>query len=243
MEVLARVFAVLFGLCVSAQAAQAQRMQVDLALILAVDVSNSVNSERWYIQQKGYAQALRSREVIDAMTSGRHGAVAVTFVQWSAPHEQRAISDWAIIRDKESAHMFAMKVELAERFYSRSTAIGNAINFSLKLFHDMPFKASRLIIDISGDGRANDPRDWLESPDQFLERIREEAFALDVTINGLSLKGRDDDKWNVGIKEYYENLVIGGPRAFSMHVEDPDDLAAFTLAIRRKLVQEIAMLR
>ncbi len=224
-------------------AAVAQEKQcVDVALVLAVDVSTSVTTERWDLQKQGYVLALKSREVMKAIRTGICRSIAVKFVQWAGPNAQRAtLSKWNIIRDQETAEVFASHIEHTSRYFRGETAIGDVILFSVALFQDLPFSATRRIIDISGDGVTNGTAFQQSSPSKVLERARKTAIGQGITINGLSLQGEVSDENNVGIKEYYEQKVIGGPGAFSIFVENPDDLDAFTRAVRRKLIMEISL--
>lgn len=218
---------------------------VDLLLVLAVDVSGSIKPERWKLQKSGYATAFRSAEVLRAIQSGSRGSIAVIFVQWSGQPEQAPSSlGWYVVKDRTSAEVFASHVEQMPRLFSGSTAIGEALRFCSTLFRWAPAKAPKHVIDISGDGRAS-YGGWTTQPEALsvLLRSRNEVIAQDITINALPLQGDDHDADNWGLKEYYENYVIGGPGAFSIFVKELDNPREFTEALKKKLVLEIAMLR
>ena len=210
----------------SAQQSQTPgRQQVDLALVLAADCSGSVSNEEYALQQQGYADAFRQREVIKAIRSGIHGTIAVCYFQWSGYSLQTPIIPWAALRSDESIATFATALQHAERrLYSGGTAPGGAMAFGRMLLDDMPWTAARKVIDISGDGRTNTG----PSPEQD----RAAALARGITINGLPIENQEPD-----LEEYYRQHVIGGPGAFLVPARD---FEAFKEAIRRKLVQEIA---
>lgn len=199
--------------------------RVDLALALAADCSGSVSSEEYTLQQEGYADAFRQREVIKAIRSGVSGAIAVCYFQWSGYSLQQLIVPWAILRSDESIATFANALQQAERrLYSGGTAPAGAIAFGHKLLKAVPRPALRQVIDISGDGRTNTG----PSP----EEDRAEALASGITINGLPIENQEPN-----LEEYYRDHIIGGPGAFLVPARD---FNAFREAVRRKLVQEIA---
>jgi hypothetical protein len=209
-----------------AQSSQSlEKQQVDLALVLAADCSGSVSSEEYTLQQQGYADAFRQREVIKAIRSGIHGRIAACYFQWSGYSLQQLIVPWAVLRSDDSISTFATALQHAERrLYSGGTAPGGAIAFGGRLLDNLPWIALRKVIDISGDGRTNTG----PSPDQD----RAEVLARGVTINGLPIENQEPD-----LEEYYRLHVIGGPGAFLVPARD---FEAFKEAVRRKLVQEIA---
>lgn len=201
------------------------RESVDLALALAADCSGSVSNEEYTLQQEGYADAFRQREVLKAIRSGVHGAIAVCYFQWSGYGIQNLGVPWAVLRNKDDIASFATALQQAERrLYSGGTAPGGAIVFGRQLLESVPVTAMRHVIDISGDGRTNTG----PSP----EADRAEALARGITINGLPIEHQEPN-----LEEYYREHIIGGPGAFLVPARDFD---AFREAIRRKLVQEIA---
>lgn len=207
------------------QSHDGQRQRVDLALVLAADCSGSVSSDEYTLQQQGYADAFRQREVIKAIRSGINGAIAACYFQWSGYSLQNLIIPWTILRSDDSVAIFATGLEQAERrLYSGGTAPAGAIAFGRMLIEEPPVPALRNVIDVSGDGRTNNG----PSTDQD----RAEAIARGITINGLPIENQEPD-----LEEYYRRHVIGGPGAFLVPARDFD---AFKEAVRRKLVLEIA---
>lgn len=196
--------------------------EVDTALILAVDVSYSVDADRFALQKRGYVDAFRSREVHKAISSGSIGAVAVTFVTWSGIQEQ--VVDWYIVKGAHSANHFAEAVHRVLHHSGSGTNIAGAISFGVKLFDKAPFRALRRVIDVSGDGADNGGAGILQA--------RDDAVARGVIINGLAILGNE-----YGIDHYYQHFVIGGPGSFVVPV---DSMAAMQSAVKRKLILEIA---
>jgi uncharacterized protein DUF1194 len=197
---------------------------VDLALILAIDVSGSVNAERWELQRRGYEAAFNSPEVMQSITSGPHKAIAVTMVEWSGQNHQRQVVDWTVIEDPVSAATFASLMAEAPRVYSDWTSISAALDFVVPLFRKSGFSAGRNIIDVSGDGVNNQGRP--------IDDARVDALAKGVIINGLPILSDYD-----ALDGYYEEHVIGGAGAF---IEVVKDYSTFSRAVLSKLVREIA---
>ncbi|MCW0236499.1 MAG: DUF1194 domain-containing protein [Ferrovibrio sp.] len=205
--------------------ALAQRRPVDLALALAADCSGSVHAEHYSLQQRGYAEAFRSPEVIKAIRSGIHGAIAVAFFQWSGYALQNLILPWTVLRSDEEIAGFAMQMERAERtIFGGGTSPTGAIEYGHRLLSDLPVQTTRRVIDVSGDGRNNTGPPPAEA--------RKAAVAAGIIINGLPILHMEPD-----IDDYYEKNVIGGPGAFLVPARD---YGAFAAAVRRKLVLEIA---
>jgi hypothetical protein len=198
---------------------------VDLQLVLAVDVSGSVNEQRFLLQRDGYAAAFRHRQVLDAIRSGSHGAISATMVQWTGPRLQEVAVSWARISDAASAEAFARAIERAPRvLFGGGTSISGAIDYAAAMFAGSPFKGLRQVIDVSGDGINNRGR-----PTVF---ARDEAVAAGIVINGLPILAIEP-----GLDFYYRQSVIGGPGAFVIAAENYE---TFGEAIRRKLILEIA---
>jgi hypothetical protein len=198
--------------------------EVDIALVLAVDVSGSVDTERFNIQRDGYAAAFTNPQVLEAISTGSHGAIAVTFVEWSGPgHEEQTVG-WTVIHDTGSSAAFGNAIKSAGRAYSDWTSISAALDFSLGLLRGSGFAADRMVIDVSGDGPNNSGRP--------IEVARDEAIAAGVTINGLPITETQPN-----LDEYYRNSVVGGDGAFTIVVADFDSFAKGVLS---KLVREIA---
>jgi len=204
--------------------AQAQS-PVDLQLVLAVDVSGSVNQTRFELQRDGYVAAFRSMRVLETIRSGPHQAIAVTMVQWTGPALQVHVVPWMRIADSPSAEAFATAVGQAPRqLFGGGTSISGAIDYSATLFAAGPFGARRRIIDVSGDGSNNRGR--------LVNLARDEAVAADIGINGLPILALEPD-----LDRYSEQNVIGGPGAFVIAAKDYE---AFADAILKKLITEIA---
>ena len=211
--------AALFTLCSSAWA-----VQVDVELVLAVDTSGSIDGEEYQMQHEGYADAFSSDAVVEAIQSGAHRAIAVTYVEWSGLGHQKQLVPWTIIKDKKDAAAFAAKIKESNRSYSDWTSISDAIDFSAKLFDDNGFEGERLVIDVSGDGINNNGRP--------INDARSDAVNAGITINGLPILTEYPT-----LDDYYRENVIGGPGSFVVAVSDFD---GFGNAILGKLVREIA---
>jgi Protein of unknown function (DUF1194) len=208
-----------------ASAAPTMARTVDLALVLAVDVSGSVNTERFELQRQGYAKAFASREVIGAIAAGENHAIAVTFVEWSGATHQSQMIGWTIISDTQSALSFSSAVSEAPRIFADWTSISGAIDYSLSLFDGASRMAPvRRAIDVSGDGINNNGRP--------VNDARDDAVKSGITINGLPILSEYPT-----LDDYYRDNVIGGPGSFVVGVSDFD---GFGNAILGKLVREIA---
>ena len=230
-----------FGLCAALAAswagvAPALADNVDLLLVLAADVSRSIDEGEFNLQRKGYAAALADPRVLRAITGGPNRAIAVTFVEWSGADEQKTVVDWTILRDGEGAAVVAAQILTAPRSFLTRTSISAAIDFSIGQFAAAPASADRRVIDISGDGTSNAGRPVTEA--------RDEAVAKGVTINGLAIINTQASPGFTthtqppgGLPEYYRQNVIGGTGAFLLVVEN---FETFADAMTRKLVSEIA---
>jgi hypothetical protein len=208
-----------------ARPVNAQPRQVDLALALAADCSGSVHAEHYALQQRGYGEAFRSREVMRAIRSGIHGAIAVCYFQWSGYALQTLILPWTVLRTDEDIRQFAGQMERADRtIFGGGTSPTGAIEFGHRLLSNIPVQTTRRVIDVSGDGRNNTGPGPAEA--------RKAAVAAGIVINGLPILHLEPD-----IDEYYEKNVIGGPGAFMVPARDYE---SFATAVRRKLVLEIA---
>jgi len=206
---------------------------VDLELVLAVDVSGSVDPVEARLQRKGYADAFRDPRVIRAIAGGALGRIAVVYVEWAGVDFQGVAIDWTVIADAASAGAFADRIaQLAPRTW-RWTSLSGAIDFSVPLFARNAYEAERKVIDISGDGRNNSGRPAAEA--------RDDAVAQGIVINGLPIM---NDRENFGsppdpnLDVWYEANVIGGPGSFLVVAEN---FGTFSEAIVRKLLLEIAL--
>ncbi|EWY36471.1 hypothetical protein N825_26925 [Skermanella stibiiresistens SB22] len=212
--------------------ARAQR-PVDLELVLAIDVSGSVDEEEASLQREGYASALNDERVIAAMGGGPFGAVAVTYVEWAGDDYQRTVVPWTVIANQDDARRFSDEITAAPFMSARWTSLSGAIDYCATLFAGNGLEGVRQVIDISGDGVNNRGRPPAVA--------RDEAVAAGITINGLPILNERPNPWGgaapIDLDRYYEENVIGGPGAFYIAARDFDDFAA---AILSKLIREIA---
>jgi len=213
--------------------AEAQADRVDLELVLAVDVSRSMDFEEQELQRDGYVAAFRHPEVLAAIASGPLGRIAVTYVEWAGPEIQTVLVPWTVLASSEDAFAFADRIATAEVLRERGTSISGSLEFAASLFAGSGVSGFRRTIDVSGDGPNN-----MGLP---VARVRDDVLAAGITINGLPIMLRPGVAFGafniVDLDIYYEDCVIGGPGAFIVTV---DDAAQFPSAIRRKLVLEIA---
>lgn len=209
---------------------------VDLLLVLAADVSRSIDDGEFNLQRKGYAAAMTDPHVLSAIVGGPHHAIAATFVEWSGAGDQNVVIDWTVIRDGEAAGAMATTMLSAPRSFVGRTSISAAIDFSMERLAAAPIEADKRIIDISGDGTSNSGRGVTEA--------RDDAVAKGVTINGLAIINTNANPGYAfhtnppgGLPKYFQDNVIGGPGAFLLVVEN---FETFADAITRKLMSEIA---
>lgn len=229
----------LAGIALAALTATARAAeQVDLLLVMAADVSRSIDSAKFDLQRNGYAAALTNPRVIEAIRSGRAGKIAVTFVEWSGSGSQRVIIDWTLIGDNKSAQDFSSQVIEAQRPFADRTSISAGIDFAVAQLERSPFTSERRTIDVSGDGTNNSGGD--------VGLARDAAAAKGITINGLVILSATPLAWNAdhtnppgGLANYYRDHVVGGVGAFVMEAEN---FESFGQAIINKLVAEIAAL-
>jgi hypothetical protein len=205
---------------------------VDLELVLAVDVSYSMDPDEQALQREGYVKALSSKEFLQALRQGPNGKIAVTYIEWSSQYDQKIVMPWRVIADPESAD--AVASELANAPYQRRsrTSISGGLSFAKGLFDNSGFRGLRRVIDVSGDGANNSG-----AP---VTQVRDEVVASGIVINGLPLMLKRANPGTMDIQNldvYYEDCVIGGPGAFVIPVRDR---AQFVEATREKLVLEVA---
>ncbi|MBV8575199.1 MAG: DUF1194 domain-containing protein [Acetobacteraceae bacterium] len=210
--------------------------QVDLLLVLASDVSRSVDAAKFKLQRDGYVAAISNPRVIEAIQSGPHGRIAICFVEWSGVGAQKVVIDWMMIDGAKAAQDFASQLDEAQRSFADRTSISGGIDFAMTQLERAPFQSTRRTIDVSGDGTNNSGRD--------VTAARDEALAQGVTINGLVILSEQPLSWNAdhtnppgGLEAYYRNNVIGGPNSFAMVAES---FNTFGQAILNKLVAEVA---
>ncbi len=217
--------------------ALAQDTAVDVELVLAVDVSASIDRSELDLQRAGYLAALTDPAVIDAMLGGPLGRIAVTYVEWSKT--QRTTIDWTIIDSPAAALAFAAAVAAQPIPPGDLTSIRGAIDFSVARIVANGIEGTRRVIDLSADGR-----DW-EDDTAAVASARQRALDLGIIINGLAISPEGErfvvegaDFRDLG--GYFDAYIVGGPGAFTIVVKEPDDFAA---TVKKKLILEIAGLR
>ena len=210
--------------------------QVDLLLALAMDVSRSMSQPKFQLQREGYAAAITNPQVLDAIRSGVHQKIAISFIDWSGPGEQKLLIDWSIIDSPATAKRFGDLIVQAPRSFFNSTSIAGGIDFSAAQIERAPFEAERHAIDVSGDGTNNSGRD--------VRLARDQTVGRGIVINGLAILTDIQLSPNPqhtnppgGLEKYYREFVIGGPGSFVMVAED---FSSFGRAMVKKLVAEIA---
>jgi Protein of unknown function (DUF1194) len=218
--------------------ARADEGEVDVLLVLAADVSRSVDDKKFKLQREGYAAAIMDPRVVRAMTGGPKGRIAVVFIEWASEWEQRVVLDWTVIASEGDARQVSGRMLEAPRSYWGRTSISSAIDVSMQALARSPFASSRRVIDVSGDGTNNSGRE--------VTAARDAAIAQGVTINGLVILSEVPLATNPththppgGLTAYYENNVIGGPGAFVLEAES---FETFGQLLVSKLVKEIAEL-
>jgi len=205
---------------------------VDVELVLAVDVSYSMDMDELAIQREGYAQAIVSKEFLQALKTGPNGKIAVTYFEWAASSDQKMVIPWRLVDGPETADAVAIEIMKAPIRRASRTSISGAINFAMPLFDENPHRGLRRVIDISGDGPNNNG-----SP---VTIARDTALQKGIVINGLPIMAKEPSYSTMDIENldfYYEDCVIGGPGSFVVTVKDRDK---FKEAIRTKLLLEVA---
>jgi len=216
----------------AAAAAEDTRPTVDVELVLAVDVSYSMDMDELAIQREGYAQAIVSKEFLQALKSGPNGKIAVTYFEWAASSDQKIIIPWRLIDGPETADAVANEIMKTPIRRASRTSISGAIYFAMPLFNEDPYHGLRRVIDISGDGPNNNG-----AP---VTGARDEALSKGIVINGLPIMVKEPSYSTMDIDNldwYYEDCVIGGPGSFVISIKDREK---FKEAIRTKLLLEVA---
>jgi hypothetical protein len=211
-----------------------QTTTVDVELVLAVDISYSMDPDELALQREGYAKALTSAEFLNALRHGIHGKVAVTYFEWAGAGEQRVVVPWRVIDGPEGAGSVANDILAAPIRRAARTSISGALLYGAALFDTSGQRGIRRVIDVSGDGANNSG--------QIVSIARDEVLSKGITINGLPVMLKRPSYSTMDIElldDYYEDCVIGGAGAFVVPVKDRD---RFVEAIRTKLVLEIATL-
>jgi hypothetical protein len=205
---------------------------VDVELVLAVDVSYSMDMDELAIQREGYAQAIISKEFLQALKSLPNGKVSITYFEWAASSDQKIIIPWRLIDGPETADAVASEIMKTPVRRASRTSISGAIYFAMPLFDQDPYHGTRRVIDISGDGPNNNG-----AP---VTPARDEAVSKGIVINGLPIMVKEPSYSTMDIDNldwYYEDCVIGGPGSFVVPIKDREK---FKEAIRTKLLLEVA---
>ncbi|MET3854313.1 DUF1194 domain-containing protein [Rhizobium sp. OAE497] len=227
------VAGVLLSICMTSDAAASER--IDLALVIAADVSTSMDPREKAMQQEGFVAAFRQPEIIDAIGRGKYGRIAVAYFEWGGDHGQRMVIPWTLLKDEADCWMFSLRLaENSPTKLRRGTSISEALSYSASLLRQSGYAPERLVVNISSDGINSIGRD--------VEPVRRELIAGGMTINALVISARgehDDDEPPLSpeaLFSYFHREVIGGPGAFAMPVRSAAD---YPSAIYRKLLREI----
>lgn len=205
---------------------------VDVELVIAVDVSYSMDPDEQALQREGYILALTSKEFLQALREGAHGKIALTYFEWAGQFDQKIIMPWRVIDGPEAADAVAAEIARAPYRRASRTSISGALRFAKPLFDDSGYRGSRRVIDVSGDGANN--------AGQLLVPTRDDVLAAGITINGLPIMLKRPYTGTMDIENldvYYEDCVIGGPGAFVVPIREREK---FIEATRTKLVLEVA---
>jgi len=212
--------------------AERSAIAVDTQLVLAVDVSYSMDPEEQALQREGYITGITSREFMQALRGGMHGKVAVTYFEWAGPYDQKIIVPWRLIDGPEAADAFANEIARAPYRRASRTSITGALNFAKPLFDGSGYRGIRRVVDVSGDGANNSGGS--------VTLARDELVASGITINGLPILLKRPNSFTMDIEDldiYFEDCVVGGPGSFVIPIRDRSQ---FKDATRTKLVLEIA---
>lgn len=205
---------------------------VDVELVIAVDISYSMDPEEQALQREGYIQALTSREFLMALREGANGKIAVTYFEWAGANDQKIVMPWRLIDGPEAADAVAAEIARAPYRRASRTSISGALRFAKPLFDNSGYRGLRRVIDVSGDGANN------SGP--LVVQARDDVLASGITINGLPIILKRASYATLDIEQldiYYEDCVIGGPGAFVIPIREREK---FIEATRTKLVLEIA---
>lgn len=217
------------GLALAAVPARAAT-DVDLALVVAVDISYSMDPEEQALQRDGFAQAFRNPAVHDAIRRGMLGRIAVVYAEWAGAFDQRVVVPWAVLDNPESVMAFADRIAGVPLRRAQRTSIAGAIDFGARLLDESGFEATRRVIDVSGDGPNNQGR--------LVTLARNEAVAKGITVNGLPVMLKKPGYLDIqDLDAYYRDCVIGGAGAFMVPAREKDQ---FQAAIRTKILLEVA---
>ena len=209
-----------------------EKPDVDVELVLATDISYSMDMDELAIQREGYAQAIVSKEFLQALKALPNGKIAITYFEWAASSDQKIIIPWRLIDGPETADAVANEIMKTPVRRASRTSISGAIYFAMPLFEQNPYHGIRRVIDISGDGPNNNGAPVLGA--------RDEALSKGIVINGLPIMVKEPSYSTMDIDNldwYYEDCVIGGPGSFVVSIKDREK---FKEAIRTKLLLEVA---
>jgi hypothetical protein len=205
---------------------------VDVELVLAVDVSYSMDPDEQALQREGYVTGITSREFMQALQQGMNGKVAITYVEWAGPSDQKVLMPWRLIDGPETAAAVAKEIAAAPYRRAARTSISGALGFAKPLFDASGYHGIRRVVDVSGDGTNNSG--------ERLVPVRDDLIGAGMTINGLPIMLKRPTPGSMDIEDldvYYEDCVIGGPAAFVVPIRERNQ---FKEATRTKLVLEIA---
>jgi hypothetical protein len=211
---------------------RADAIPVDVELVIAVDVSYSMDPDEQKLQREGYVRALTSREFLMALHEGAHGKIAVTYFEWAGQFDQKILMPWRLIDGPEAADAVAAEIASAPYRRASRTSISGGLLFGSKLFETSGYRGTRRVIDVSGDGANN--------AGEVIVPVRDAVLAQGITINGLPIMLKRPNPGTMDIENldvYYEDCVIGGPGAFVVPIHEESQ---FIDATRTKLILEIA---
>jgi hypothetical protein len=222
--------AALLGAVFLGSTAARAETEVDVALVLAVDVSYSMDLDEQALQRQGFAEAFRSPQVVDAIRRGFLGRIAVVYVEWAGAADQKVAVPWTVLDGHEAIMAFADRIASTPTRRAQRTSISAAIDYSVRLLAEGGYSAARRVVDVSGDGANNQGRP--------VTAARDAAAQAGVTVNGLPIMLKAPGYFDIGdLEAYYRDCVIGGPGAFLVPARDKDQ---FRDAIKTKILLEVA---
>ena len=208
-------------------AATVEENQVDVELVLAVDMSGSMDTEEAEIQRSGYVEAITHPDFVNAVQTGRFGRIALSYFEWAGSVNETSLVDWQVIETGDDAATFAARIASRPIATRRGTSISNALAYGARLIDANGYQGLRRVIDVSGDGPNN-----MGPP---VSPARDAVVDTGITVNGLAILVRPSTTRGT-LDSYYADCVIGGAGSFVVPVHRRDD---FAMAIRQKLVMEI----
>lgn len=222
------------GIAAFSEISRASAQQpVDLELILAVDVSLSMDMDEQRLQREGYIKAFRDRELIAAIMAGRHKRIAVTYVEWAGSFNQQTVVPWSLIDSAMAAEALAVELERQPISRLRMTSISSALAYAARQFGKGGYEGARRVIDVSGDGPNNSGAPIAD--------VRDRLVADGIVINGLPIllkSGTASAFFDIAdLDVYYKDCVVGGDGSFLIPVTTREE---FATATRRKLILEVS---